>query len=268
VTEQRFPANWYPDPEGGTGLRFWDGTQWTEHRAAAPSRPAEASAAVASTHPAATSAPNASDAVNASSESTPTPKKRPGSFTILTLVVVIVLVIVVIAVVTTSSSDGSKAGSGNSSASSSNPVKTGLDHDAQVVQATVADVLIALGLTERHPTAANISHLAQVAQAAHDSLKNEKDTMALHLDTSNTNQAKLHDALNGLENSMGALVAYAETPNPNSLASFKKQYQPAAAKWNRAARAIYADTGRALPTIPIASTPTGPPTEPSRRVPL
>jgi hypothetical protein len=26
------PPNWYPDPEGD-GLRWWDGTQWPEHRA-------------------------------------------------------------------------------------------------------------------------------------------------------------------------------------------------------------------------------------------
>jgi hypothetical protein len=29
------PPNWYPDPEGD-GLRWWDGTQWTEHRAPKP----------------------------------------------------------------------------------------------------------------------------------------------------------------------------------------------------------------------------------------
>lgn len=27
------PAGWYPDPHGATALRYWDGTQWTEHTA-------------------------------------------------------------------------------------------------------------------------------------------------------------------------------------------------------------------------------------------
>ena len=25
------PANWYPDPSGRFDLRYWDGSQWTEH---------------------------------------------------------------------------------------------------------------------------------------------------------------------------------------------------------------------------------------------
>ena len=29
------PANWYPDPEDAARLRYWDGTNWTEHRAPA-----------------------------------------------------------------------------------------------------------------------------------------------------------------------------------------------------------------------------------------
>lgn len=29
------PANWYPDPEVPGQQRYWDGTQWTEHRAPA-----------------------------------------------------------------------------------------------------------------------------------------------------------------------------------------------------------------------------------------
>jgi Protein of unknown function (DUF2510) len=25
------PAGWYPDPVGRAGMRFWDGSRWTEH---------------------------------------------------------------------------------------------------------------------------------------------------------------------------------------------------------------------------------------------
>ncbi len=241
MTEQQPPASWYPDPEGGTGLRYWDGTQWTGHRAPGPSTtPSDASAAVASSPP--VTAPPA----------TSTPKNRRGLLTILALAVVIILVIVVIGVAATSSSKSSKPGTGGSSADGTSTTRSGLDHDAQVVLTTVAGVLTTLGLAEKHPTATNINQLAQVAQQARASLNNEKDAMARDIDTSNTNQAKLYDALGELENSMGALVVYTGTPKPAALATFRKQYQRAVAKWNSAVSAIYADTGTALPTMPTA----------------
>jgi uncharacterized RDD family membrane protein YckC len=31
VTYTDVPANWYPDPAGGGGLRYWDGSTWTGH---------------------------------------------------------------------------------------------------------------------------------------------------------------------------------------------------------------------------------------------
>jgi uncharacterized protein YxjI len=31
MTDTGTPANWYPDPFGRHELRYWDGTQWTEH---------------------------------------------------------------------------------------------------------------------------------------------------------------------------------------------------------------------------------------------
>ncbi len=53
MTTPPTPADWYPDPENPAGLRYWDGTSWTEHRApaAAPAAPAEAAAAEALAEP-------------------------------------------------------------------------------------------------------------------------------------------------------------------------------------------------------------------------
>lgn len=36
MTTPPTPADWYPDPENPSGLRYWDGSSWTEHRAPAP----------------------------------------------------------------------------------------------------------------------------------------------------------------------------------------------------------------------------------------
>ena len=36
------PANWYPDPDGSGGVRYWDGAAWTTHRAPPPYPPGPA----------------------------------------------------------------------------------------------------------------------------------------------------------------------------------------------------------------------------------
>ena len=51
-------AGWYPDPQGGQGLRWWDGSAWTEHThegtpAAGGNAAASTGASPASTTPAA-----------------------------------------------------------------------------------------------------------------------------------------------------------------------------------------------------------------------
>jgi len=33
------PANWYPDPDGSGGWRYWDGREWTQRAPAAPGPP-------------------------------------------------------------------------------------------------------------------------------------------------------------------------------------------------------------------------------------
>jgi uncharacterized RDD family membrane protein YckC len=36
MTYAHVPASWYADPDGRGGLRYWDGTTWTEHRVPPP----------------------------------------------------------------------------------------------------------------------------------------------------------------------------------------------------------------------------------------
>lgn len=40
------PAGWYPDPAGGPGSRYWDGSAWTEHTSGGPEPEPEPSTAV------------------------------------------------------------------------------------------------------------------------------------------------------------------------------------------------------------------------------
>ena len=76
------PPNWYPDPDGGGGLRYWDGTQWTENRAPG--------AAVAPMPPA---------------------KKKRGCLPILGIAAAVIIVLIVIAAVAGSKSSSSKPSS-------------------------------------------------------------------------------------------------------------------------------------------------------------
>lgn len=41
MTTPPTPADWYPDPDDAAGLRYWDGTAWTEHRAPAVTAPSQ-----------------------------------------------------------------------------------------------------------------------------------------------------------------------------------------------------------------------------------
>ena len=43
------PAGWYPDPDGGPNMRWWDGGQWTDHRAPQQQRPEDLKAPAGTT---------------------------------------------------------------------------------------------------------------------------------------------------------------------------------------------------------------------------
>lgn len=92
-------AGWYPDPQG-QGLRWWDGSTWTEHTheegAAAAS-----STATASTAPSATSTASTSPAVATSDAGKPAKEKkaRVNFVNEHAMVILIALLVVLAAVV-------------------------------------------------------------------------------------------------------------------------------------------------------------------------
>ena len=90
-------AGWYPDPQG-QGLRWWDGSAWTEHTheetpAAGGSPAASTGASPASTTPAAASA------TGASSSAAPSGKKRVNFVNEHALAILIALLVVLAVVV-------------------------------------------------------------------------------------------------------------------------------------------------------------------------
>lgn len=48
VVSDATPANWYPDPDAPSRLRYWDGFAWTAHYAPMPPLPAAVTGDLAS----------------------------------------------------------------------------------------------------------------------------------------------------------------------------------------------------------------------------
>jgi hypothetical protein len=154
------PPNWYPDPHDKAQLRWWDGSQWTEHRhPAVPTQPSTAQLSTAqpstesqvnTTHaPVAAAAPGDADEMQPASaplptqekptvetptsmlpalitypESSPTPKSRTPM--IIGAAVIAVLVVGVIAFAATRGGDDDKIGqsSGTAIATTTNGATT------------------------------------------------------------------------------------------------------------------------------------------------
>jgi hypothetical protein len=116
----------------------------------------------------------------------------------------------------------------------------GLGSDPETVQASVEDVLVQVGLTEKSQTEANLVQLATIASQVHASLNNVRDDFAgLDSGALGTAEVNLFDAANQLKNSMGALVGLTANANPATIASFTTQYQTGHDEWNSAVTTIW-----------------------------
>lgn len=130
-------------------------------------------------------------------------------------------------------------------------VNDGLNTQAKQVASTVTDVLTLVTEGEQTPPQATADQVAQGAQEAHDILNNLKANEPDAFSHSGDAGYRMYDALNGLKNSMGALVTYLGNPNPATLASFKTQYAQAKDEWNAAVQVVYAKSSQPKPTIDL-----------------
>lgn len=119
-----------------------------------------------------------------------------------------------------------------------------LGPDSNRVQANVLLVQLALAVAVKHPTQANVDQLAQTAQQAHDNIDAIRNDFAASIgyggsDSLQNAETMVFAAANDLKNSMGALVAYAGTPNAATLAHFTSQYGTARGEWDDSVRTIW-----------------------------
>lgn len=164
------------------------------------------------------------------------------------LVVLVLIVAVVVGI-------GAIVSSHTSTQSAARSYIKGLGSDPNLVQATVEDVLIQVGLAVKSPTEANLVQLATIASQAHTGLNNVRDDFAgIDSGALGTAELKLFDAANQLKNSMGALVGLTANANPATIASFNTQYQTGNTEWNSSVTTIWGLAHESNPpTIPTAS---------------
>lgn len=113
--------------------------------------------------------------------------------------------------------------------------------DSNRVQANILIVQIDVLALQKSPTQANLNKVAIDAQTAHDNIDTIRADFAggYGSDTLGTAELNAFSGANDLKNSMGALVAYAGTPNAATLAHFNAQYSQARAEWNQGVRIIW-----------------------------
>lgn len=128
------------------------------------------------------------------------------------------------------------AAGGSSSANRGNLLK-----DAQAVDTDVIAVQLAVA-------SGDVNQIADAAYQAHSQLSDLKDQIASDV-PNNDAGTELYTAVNDLKNSMAAAGDYTGNPNPETLASFKEQYQNGVSEWNDAVGKLFVDQS-SPPTIP------------------
>jgi hypothetical protein len=118
-------------------------------------------------------------------------------------------------------------------------------HNINVGRVDYEHVALLIGLAGKGGGEEAINEVAKVAQEAHNELDSVREEL---FDSEASEKLKnasleLSEGANELKNAMGAIVAYAGSPNPASLAHATTQMQSAKSKWNTAVDEIWTIAG-------------------------
>jgi hypothetical protein len=160
------------------------------------------------------------------------------------------------------------AGFGGSQASDARTYVRAISNDAHEVQNDEQQV--GLDLVNKNQAA-----MAQDAQTAHDDYDNVKSDLILAgnnvSDSSRLGDAEnqMDDAINELKNGMGALVAFAESPNGGTLGAASAKLGQGITDWDQGAKTIWTLAGDKadIPTLAPSPQPATSPRPAPRKAP-
>ena len=124
-----------------------------------------------------------------------------------------------------------------------------LDRVARQVSSIVTNVLTLVGEAKQNPPLIDVGQVLQGAQYAHGSLDIIKKDGANAFTHSGGGGRQMLKAVDGLENSMSALVVYLGNPSPATRAGYTTQWTTGQTEWNNAVRSVYAGARGTKPLI-------------------
>jgi hypothetical protein len=162
-----------------------------------------------------------------------TRKARGGCLAVLGLIVLIVVIVVI------------AEGGGSKSSPQSEARSYIKDKTFQInkVRATVETIEGSVGLIIKHHggSESEVNELARNAQSAHNSIDEVRSELFKVGGNEELSHAtlSLQEGANELKNAMGALVAYAGSPNPATLAHLSTQLEKGKEEWNMGAEKVW-----------------------------